>query len=147
MLQKTFHLPYTFKEKVLSTNPYYRHIYICRCSSQPANFCLINIGHQCDRCYWTLLVKPWRGCHWIRIQIWGGVQRGLDLLKCACATTLTYKGKGKAIPLQAWTGPEGSRRLRLPDFKTIGTWRWVRLSALRTGRLYTPGNNPGHQFC
>ena len=30
----------------------------------------------------------------------------------------------KAIPLQAWTGPEGSRRLRLPDFKTIGTWRW-----------------------
>ena len=32
------------------------------------------------------------------------------------------KGKGKAIPLQAWTGPEGSRRMRLPDFKTIGTW-------------------------
>jgi len=31
------------------------------------------------------------------------------------------KGKGKAIPLQAWTGNEGSRRLRLPDFKTIGT--------------------------
>jgi hypothetical protein len=31
------------------------------------------------------------------------------------------KGKGKAIPLQAWTGREGSRRLRLPDFKTIGT--------------------------
>jgi len=31
------------------------------------------------------------------------------------------KGKGKAIPLQAWTGPKGSRRLRLPDFKTIST--------------------------
>jgi len=31
------------------------------------------------------------------------------------------KVKGKAILLQAWTGPEGSRRLRLPDFKTIGT--------------------------
>jgi len=27
-------------------------------------------------------------------------------------------GKSKAIPLQAWTGPEGSRRLRLPDLKT-----------------------------
>jgi hypothetical protein len=27
----------------------------------------------------------------------------------------------KAILLQAWTGPEGSRRMRLPDFKTIGT--------------------------
>jgi len=29
--------------------------------------------------------------------------------------------KGKAIPLQTWTGPEGSRRLRLADFKKIGT--------------------------
>jgi len=29
--------------------------------------------------------------------------------------------KRKAIPLQAWTGPEGSRSLRLPDFKTIST--------------------------
>jgi len=32
-----------------------------------------------------------------------------------------YSVKGKAIPLQAWTDPKGSRRLRLPDFKTIGT--------------------------
>ena len=31
------------------------------------------------------------------------------------------KPKGKAIPLQAWTGPEDPRRLRLPDFMTIGT--------------------------
>jgi len=31
------------------------------------------------------------------------------------------KGKGKAIPLPTWTVPEGSRRLRLPDFRTIGT--------------------------
>jgi hypothetical protein len=29
-------------------------------------------------------------------------------------------GKGKAIQLQALIGPEGFRRLRLPDFKTIG---------------------------
>jgi hypothetical protein len=27
--------------------------------------------------------------------------------------------QGKAIPLQPLTGPEGSRSLRLPDFKTI----------------------------
>ena len=32
-----------------------------------------------------------------------------------------YIYNGKAIPLQAWTGPESSRRLRLPDFKTVGT--------------------------
>jgi hypothetical protein len=30
-------------------------------------------------------------------------------------------GKGKAILLHPWTDPEGSRRLRLPDFKTVGT--------------------------
>jgi hypothetical protein len=29
--------------------------------------------------------------------------------------------KGKAISLQAWIGPEGSRRLRLTEFKTINT--------------------------
>jgi len=28
------------------------------------------------------------------------------------------KGKGKAVPLQAWTDPEGSRKLRFPDFVT-----------------------------
>ena len=32
--------------------------------------------------------------------------------------------KGKAIPLQAWGGPEGSRMLRFPDFKIIGTRKW-----------------------
>ena len=29
----------------------------------------------------------------------------------------------KVIPLQAWTVPEGKRRLRIPEFKTIGTWK------------------------
>jgi hypothetical protein len=38
---------------------------------------------------------------------------------------LTSKGKGKAIPLQAWKCRDGSRMLRLPDFETIGTWRWI----------------------
>jgi hypothetical protein len=37
------------------------------------------------------------------------------------AVSIYTEGKGKAIPLQAWTGPEGSRRLKLPDFKTIST--------------------------
>jgi len=43
-----------------------------------------------------------------------------------CMEILIYnvyigEGIGKVIPLQAWTDPEGSRRLRLPDFKTVGT--------------------------
>jgi len=32
-----------------------------------------------------------------------------------------FYDKAKPIPLQAWTSPEDSRRLRLPDFKTVGT--------------------------
>jgi hypothetical protein len=27
-------------------------------------------------------------------------------------------GKAKAVPLQAWSGPEGSRKLTFPDFMT-----------------------------
>jgi hypothetical protein len=44
----------------------------------------------------------------------------LDLLK-NIFLYIQIKVKGKVIPLQAWRDPEGSRRLRLPDFKTIGT--------------------------
>jgi len=41
----------------------------------------------------------------------------------------------KAVSSHAWTGPEGSRKLRFPDFVTAAQ-DGGRLSALRTGRLY-----------
>jgi len=34
-------------------------------------------------------------------------------------TSLCLQVKGKAVPLQAWSGPDGSRKLRFPDFMTI----------------------------
>jgi len=34
---------------------------------------------------------------------------------------LVIVGKGKAIPVQTWTGPEGSKGSRLLDFMTVGT--------------------------
>jgi len=46
------------------------------------------------------------------------------------------KVKGKAVPLQAWSGPQGSRKLRFPDFMTMERMV-VRLPALCTGRLYS----------
>ena len=49
--------------------------------------------------------------------------------------THTHTHKGKAVPLQAWSDPEGSRKLRFPDYVTMAQLV-VRLSALRTGRLY-----------
>ena len=53
---------------------------------------------------------------------------------------------GKAVPLQARSGPEGSRNLRFPDFVTT-VQDGGRLSAFRTGRLYAPGNTPYNHFC
>jgi len=35
--------------------------------------------------------------------------------------TNEIKKKGKSVPLQAWTGPEGSRKLRFCD-KGTGWW-------------------------
>ena len=67
---------------------------------------------------------------WCRILKGGiGSANKTDLNRVEC------KGKGKADPLQAWSGPEGSRKLRLPDFVTTAQ-NGGRLSALRTGRLY-----------
>jgi len=44
-------------------------------------------------------------------------------------------GKGKAVLLQAQRCPEGSRKLRFPDFVTMAQ-DGGRLSAVRTGHLY-----------
>jgi len=48
------------------------------------------------------------------------------------------KLKGKAIPLEAWTGPEGSRRLR--------NMKVVRLSALSAGPPLTPRKYSWYSF-
>jgi hypothetical protein len=46
---------------------------------------------------------------------------------------LKAKGKGKAIPLEAWTGSEGSRRLRLAV---------SRQSAHEGGKVVSPTHRP-----
>ena len=63
--------------------------------------------------------------------------RGVDHLGLYTHTyLLIYIYKGKAVPLQARRGPEGSRKLRFPDFVTTAQ-DGGRLSALLTGRLYS----------
>ena len=57
-----------------------------------------------------------------------------------------YIYKGKAVSLQDWSGPEGSRKLRFPDYVT---------TALDGGKVVSlthrpplpPGNAPGTHFC
>jgi hypothetical protein len=52
-----------------------------------------------------------------------GIDPGIVRLVAQCLNHYANPGpcilsKGKAVPLQAWSGPEGSRKLRLPDFMT-----------------------------
>ena len=56
------------------------------------------------------------------------------------------KKKGKAVPLQAWTGPEGSRKLRFPDFVTTAQ-DGGKVVSLNAPAAFTPGNAPGTHFC
>ena len=54
--------------------------------------------------------------------------------------------KGKEVPLQAWSGPEGSSKLRFPDFMTTAQDDGKVVSL--THRLpLAPGNTPGTHFC
>ena len=65
----------------------------------------------------------------------------------ATTTTATAaKGKGKAVPLEAWSGPEGSRKLRFPDFMTKAQDGGKVVSLMRRPPL-PPGNTPGTHFC
>jgi hypothetical protein len=56
------------------------------------------------------------------------------------------KGKGKAVPLQAWSGPESSRKLSFPDFMTTAQDGGKVVSLTHRPPL-TPGNTPGTHFC
>ena len=55
--------------------------------------------------------------------------------------------KVKAIPVEAWTGSDGSRMLRLPEFLDTRHVKAVMLAAIRTGRLYPPRHTTGTYFC
>ena len=54
--------------------------------------------------------------------------------------------KGKAVPLEAWSGPEGSRKLRFPDFMTTAQASGNVVSLTHRPHL-PPGNSPGTHFC
>ena len=52
----------------------------------------------------------------------------------------------KAIPLQAWSGPEGSRKLRFPDFMTTAQ-EGGKVVILTHRPPLPPGNPSGTHFC
>jgi len=56
------------------------------------------------------------------------------------------EGKDKAVPLEAWSGPEGSRKLSFPDFKTTAQ-DGGKVVSLTHRQPLPPGNAPGTHFC
>ena len=51
-----------------------------------------------------------------------------------------------AVPLKAWSGPEGSRKLRFPDFTTKAQGGGKVVSLTHRPHL-PPGNPPSTHFC
>jgi len=62
------------------------------------------------------------------------------------AGVTNWVGKVKAVPLQAWSGPEGSRKLSFPDFMTTAQGDGKVVSLTHRPHL-PPGNSPGTHFC
>ena len=54
--------------------------------------------------------------------------------------------KGKAVLLQAWSGPEGSKKLRFPDYMTTAQDGGKVVSLMHQPPLPL-GNAPGAHFC
>jgi len=83
----------------------------------------------------------------------GFLRAELEMMTCVCTRAHTHiyiyvyiLNIKKAISVQAWTGPEGPGRYRLPDFKTIGSKCGKVVSPTDRPPL-PPGNIPGTHFC
>jgi len=96
---------------------------------------------------------------WVRSDVWCGDVVSFNIMCSWCVEGVVYwlesinqytilsthTYNGKAVPLQAWSDPEGSRKLRFPDFMTtVQDGGKVSL----THRPPLPaGNTPGTHFC
>jgi len=69
-----------------------------------------------------------------------------EVLSIPPGTPCICRCRGKAIPLEAWSGPECSRKLRLQNFKKTAQdgGKIVRLTHRPP---LSPGNTPGTHFC
>ena len=89
---------------------------------------VIRLYFPLDALHVSDYISPSSGTTFYKLYIAFGISQtygtGIKLINISIITTTATSSSSEAIPLQGWTGPEGSRRLRLPDFKTIGTCRW-----------------------
>jgi hypothetical protein len=96
------------------------------------------------------------------VSICVGVRSGVEILRgpcviikykpCYCVDNRTgssqdlHTTKGKAVPLQAWSSPEGSRKLKFPYFLTTAQGGG-KIVGLTHRPPLPPGNTPGTHFC
>jgi len=69
--------------------------------------------------------KSFKNCNVEQVRVLVGLlcqlyhhRRFVGVILCLYIYIYIYIYKGKAVPLQAWSGPDGSRKLRFPDFMT-----------------------------
>ena len=74
------------------------------------------------------------------MQCWGRQRRNQ-----AVKLSTEKEVKDKAVQLQAWSGPAGSRKLRFPDFMTTAQDGGKVVSLTHRPHL-PPGNTPGTHF-
>jgi len=114
------------------------------------------MGEETFNCTLCLFVQPVL-CLQIKIQI--GTKVGVVLSQVVsekyegfcldvhgCWHMYRHGRYRKSLPLQAWSGPEGSRKLRLPDYVTMAQDGGNVVSPIHRPPL-PPGNAPGIHFC
>ena len=79
------------------------------------------------------------------ITVWNNKETRLKNNAAKPLYTVT-ESKGKTTPLEAWGGPEGSRKLRFPDFMTTEHDGGKVVSLTHRPPL-PPGNTPSTHFC
>jgi len=78
---------------------------------------------------------------------WLAGYRHIYIYMCVCVCVcVCKKNKGKAVPLQAWSGPEGSRKLRFSDYMTM-IQDGGKVVSLTHQPPLPSGNAPGTHFC
>jgi hypothetical protein len=75
---------------------------------------------------------------WVEWWIWG--------ISWMIITGGNQSTRRRTVPLQAWSGPEGSRKLGFPDFMTMAQ-DGGKVVSLRHRPPLRPGNTCGTHFC
>jgi hypothetical protein len=132
------------------------------CSGPCCKYRLQSVGHITNNARKTFHICPWSHGHSYLLE---NIREGQRIRPQRTATDqaaeyqrirndslaiisniTTVTCEGKAIPLQAWSGLEGSRKLRFPDFITTEQGG-VKVFSLTHRPHLPPGNSPDTHFC